>query len=427
MTAEILIMNKSAVALAADSAVTIGRKKVYNTVNKLFALSKYHPLGIMVYGNAEFMGIPWESIIKVYRAHLGRKSFTTLQQYAEHFIEFLDGKSNLVPAEIQSQTFLRSVESYLLAIKKDIQEEAHQQIKLKKLKRQKVPQLVQQIITRHFDEWEKHALLTHLPGEFQDQVLEKHRKELDGLINKVFQSLPLDGKDRKLIDQISTSIFCRQRFPLDYSGVVIAGFGDTEVFPSVKSYKVDILLMDRLKYLQERPEGSQVSFNNQASIIPFAQQEMVHLFMEGVDPHYHEFLIGHLTTLFHELPDVLIPDTSSDQAQEAKKMMVDASDKIKNVLFKKLDEYRTKNNIVPIISTVAFLPKDELAAMAESLVNLTSFKRKISMETETVGGPIDVAVISKGDGFVWIRRKHYFNPDLNPQFFANYNREDKND
>ncbi len=66
------------------------------------------------------------------------------------------------------------------------------------------------------------------------------------------------------------------------------------------------------------------------------------------------------------------------------------------------------------------LPKDELAAMAESLVNLTSFKRRISMDEETVGGPIDVAVISKGDGFIWIKRKHYFDPKLNPGFLANY-------
>jgi len=62
--------------------------------------------------------------------------------------------------------------------------------------------------------------------------------------------------------------------------------------------------------------------------------------------------------------------------------------------------------------------------MAESLVNLTSFKRRITAETETVGGPIDVAVISKGDGFVWIKRKHYFQKDLNPAFFANYYRRD---
>jgi len=69
------------------------------------------------------------------------------------------------------------------------------------------------------------------------------------------------------------------------------------------------------------------------------------------------------------------------------------------------------------------LPKDELALMAESLVNLTCLRRKFTTDRETVGGPIDVAVISKGDGFVWIKRKHYFKQELNPQFFANYYKE----
>jgi hypothetical protein len=62
--------------------------------------------------------------------------------------------------------------------------------------------------------------------------------------------------------------------------------------------------------------------------------------------------------------------------------------------------------------------------MAESLVNLTSFKRKVSMEVETVSEPIDVAVISAGDGFIWINRKHYFSPEQNHHFFANYYRKD---
>jgi hypothetical protein len=74
----------------------------------------------------------------------------------------------------------------------------------------------------------------------------------------------------------------------------------------------------------------------------------------------------------------------------------------------------------PIVEIVNQLPKEELAAMAEALVNLTSFKRHVTKQAETVGGPIDVAVISRGDGFIWIKRKHYFSQQLNPHFLANY-------
>ena len=52
MTTIVGVLNKRAVAIAADSAVTIGdTHKVMNTGNKIFTLSKYAPVGIAIYGN----------------------------------------------------------------------------------------------------------------------------------------------------------------------------------------------------------------------------------------------------------------------------------------------------------------------------------------------------------------------------------------
>ena len=82
MTAEIAVLNMFGVALAADSAVTVEhfhddqiKTKVYNTANKLFTLSKFHPVGIMFYNTVTLGGVPWETIIKAYRKQLHRKSF----------------------------------------------------------------------------------------------------------------------------------------------------------------------------------------------------------------------------------------------------------------------------------------------------------------------------------------------------------------
>lgn len=128
-----------------------------------------------------------------------------------------------------------------------------------------------------------------------------------------------------------------------------------------------------------------------------------------------------------------------DNIDHLSKLDVDEKESIKNHLaemgrmeFIKYKEtllnHRKEEYVKPVMDVVDGLPKDELAAMAESLINLTSFKRRVSMQAETVGGPIDVAVISKGDGFVWIKRKHYFEGELNQHFFANYYKEpDKNE
>jgi hypothetical protein len=66
------------------------------------------------------------------------------------------------------------------------------------------------------------------------------------------------------------------------------------------------------------------------------------------------------------------------------------------------------------------LDKSDLASMAESIVAITALKRKVSLGVETVGGPIDVAIISKHDGFIWIKRKYYFDASLNRSFMSRY-------
>jgi hypothetical protein len=63
------------------------------------------------------------------------------------------------------------------------------------------------------------------------------------------------------------------------------------------------------------------------------------------------------------------------------------------------------------MNAVAALPRQDLAKMAEALVNLTAFlMRMCADKEETVVEPIDVALLSKGDGFIWVKRKHFICP-----------------
>lgn len=60
------------------------------------------------------------------------------------------------------------------------------------------------------------------------------------------------------------------------------------------------------------------------------------------------------------------------------------------------------------------MPIQDAIALAEFLVELTIKFSKFSPGAETVGGPIDVATITKHEDFKWVRRKHYFSQELNP-------------
>ena len=89
MTSEVVIMNKNAIVMAADSAVTVGGTKTYNGVNKLFMLSNSPPMGIMIFGSADFENIPMETLIKEFKRKTDFKKNNNIELIKEEFLKFL--------------------------------------------------------------------------------------------------------------------------------------------------------------------------------------------------------------------------------------------------------------------------------------------------------------------------------------------------
>lgn len=426
MTAEIAIMNKSAIALAADSAVTIEQrkgKKIYNTVNKLFTLSKYHPIGVMIYGNATFMGVPWETIIKIFRNKLGKTKFNSLKEYADHFISFLKDNILLFPVAIQEDHVKRTITSYFAFLQNKIDEKVGGIIKQKgNIDDAQIADIANNTIKEYSEEWEKANALVYFSEAKINEMMTKYEDFINKSKEEIFKQLPFTEETFTRLKKNAINLFGKDRFSVNNSGVVIAGFGEEEIFPIFYSFIFECVVENELKY---KIDGeSKIDFNQSSVIVAFAQKEMVETFMEGIDPYYLAFCKkGLLELLVNKYPASIvdqIPNMDSNAKEEFKKRLQEVSKGILDEFERTAEAYRKKYHIGPVTNIVSILPKDELAAMAESLVNLTSFKRRVSMEAETVGGPIDVAVISKGDGFVWIKRKHYFKPELNPHFISNY-------
>ena len=107
MTAEIAIINRSAVTLAADSAVTLtvrGVEKIYNAADKLFEISDTAPIGVMIYNNLDFMGVPLEVVIKEFRRKTARTAFASVFEAAAAFFEYLATDASIAPdAELQRE------------------------------------------------------------------------------------------------------------------------------------------------------------------------------------------------------------------------------------------------------------------------------------------------------------------------------------
>lgn len=434
MTSEVVVMNSLAVALAADSAATVsdGRdNKVYNSANKLFMLSKYHPVGAMIYNNSSLLGVPWETILKMFREALGPTEFETLEEYGSELIKFLDSNTYLFPESVQVKFYLNLVETlyqgiYDIIVKENETMVIEQMAAGKDVKESDLADIAKRIILEALQSWQS----KEDAGCFaQDNIGAKLAGQLSGeiqnLIAKVFgKPTPPDAQTATALRDLAILVVSKEEILIkSHSGVVIAGFGRKDYFPVMQMFELGEVFLNRLKY--GKPKVERISGENPSVVKPFAHSEMVDTFLRGVNSVFELRMIEEFVSLVVRLPSEVIDaitDLNETQKTLWKNWIRPNTAEPIRAFVKELERHRFEKHRGPILQAIINLPIDELAHVAQSLVNLNSFQKRMSLGPETVGGPVDVAVISKGDGFIWIDRKHYFRPELNRHFFRNYER-----
>jgi len=145
-----------------------------------------------------------------------------------------------------------------------------------------------------------------------------------------------------------------------------------------------------------------------------AQAEMIRTFIYGIG-----------TTALVDIDEFFVKRVAAIEAELKNKGRLPATEDIeglkqeaKDAFGNDLISYFNESHQKPLRRVIGSLPTEDLAAFAETLVYMESLKERYTTPDESVSGPIDVAVISKHDGFIWIKRKHYFDPALNPRFVA---------
>jgi len=426
MTSEVVVMNSLGVALATDSAttVTVGRdNKIYNSADKLFMLSKRHPVGVMIYNNASLLGIPWETLLKMFRRRLDAKEFATLEEYGYELLRFLDGNEHLFPHDVQYRFYLRMVEVLYRGLNKGIDARILAEIRQGNDDPDREA-IATDYIVSSLNEWSGGADDDRLDPGVASKLASSGSADVRAAVDKAFgKHLKLGHGAVTALQQLAMLVVSKRKILEETrSGLVIAGFGREEYFPVMQTFELGEVYCGKLKY---HPSGTEkIDREKKLSVIkPFAQSDMVETFLGGISPALKRRIVQEFVTLITDLPDTIIDsitDLSGPKKQRWKAIMQGHGEQAAIDLVQKLEQYRLNRHLTPIRNAITNLPKNELAHVAASLVNLNSFQKRMSTEQETVGGPIDVAVITKGDGFVWIDRKHYFRPELNHQFFRNY-------
>jgi hypothetical protein len=70
--------------------------------------------------------------------------------------------------------------------------------------------------------------------------------------------------------------------------------------------------------------------------------------------------------------------------------------------------------IFPAQVFIPSMPIQDVIDIAEFLIQTTIKYVKYTPGNQTVGGPIEIASITKHEGFKWIKRKYYYDSKMNP-------------
>jgi hypothetical protein len=218
----------------------------------------------------------------------------------------------------------------------------------------------------------------------------------------------------KLVENAIEDVFKRPQELMSTAGLVFAGFGDHNVFPSMASYTSCGLLAG--KHVHVAGDSMNIDHETPAWLVPFAQRDMADTFSAGVGFDVYASTMRAVVEGLASFVEKLGQSAGFDPANvgNLSDLISEAQSNIGNAVL----ERARKEHAIPMRRILGALPVDELAELAETLINLQSLKEKVTKPSESVGGPVDVAVITRSEGMVWIKRKHYFDPAINPRYMA---------
>lgn len=308
MTAIIGILNKHAVVIAADSAMTatFGDKvKIFNNATKIFNLTKHGSIGVMAFGSANFMRTPWEVIINLYHSKRGERTFDSVREYAEDFLDFLRSSDFFISKQGQMNSFIREFDLYYSRVK----EVAETDISYLQLSNGKP--ISETVMSSFVNDCRNHlgalAKGTGITPDFKDFTEEDFNHYLKSVFETIRQTSPEeywpDGfKDdwQKKRWQHSFYNYLRSCLYFNKTGLVFVGYGEKDIFPTLLPVYVSIGFENKLRAYIDEDNKACVHDEESSFVCPFAQAEVISALIRGIAPDfYHQVNVAHQAAMLN--------------------------------------------------------------------------------------------------------------------------------
>ena len=405
MSVGVCIINRNGIALAADSAGTYtGNKMFYNSMNKVFSLSRKYVYGAITYGATTIYNVSIDQVLKEFRTYLDSR------EHISDFFEILPLFEAFINQNSSYYKFDLAEANHCNGLIKDLVVDWGNKIKTVATEvdaENKISEILNQLETvmRGSLKIDNSDVSAYIKTTYNDYF-----NMLIGMIVPELNNFPTQKECfwDYICNYFNLSLTNETN---NYMGLFFAGYGHCDAFPKFTHIELYRVVGGKIKYrLVENYEES----SNHAQIVPLAQPDVILTFCKGISNRFINYIPQKVESIINSKIDAL-PDTFTIDQKNALKTSLSSS---KAEIASAINTTIQNDNVKPILDSVQLIPLPEMGFLAESLVNITSLKRTFAIDgnQQTVGGPTDVAVMSKGDGFVWIKRKHYFDKQMNPDY-----------
>jgi hypothetical protein len=406
MTSQIVLMNKIGLAIASDSSLTMTRgsnRRTYASAEKIFPLGPDHKVAVLHSGHVEFMSHPYEVLISEWNRSLS-KPFATLEDYALSFTSWLSHRQDLFTEESQSEFLEGFITDYLLEVRQTILNRLNsEKIGKDEWANAEVLDLVNGILSQDVEYLDGLIDLDGLNDKWADSRYSTLFLAISAAIEYVFDDVPRDSKSDDLYKEITRRILFKRIFSSNYdSRIALVGYGERDMYPSHIWIDFQGVVADKPRFIRD---SIAIKHNYECSLRTHAQDEAIHTFLRA----YHASFINVAKSIQSEtidqissLADQNLPETESEIfSEKIESLKLEREEALMGAFSKASDE----DFVQPFTSTLSGLPSTSLGKMAESLIALQILRQSSQAIQDTVGGPVDVAVITLDKGFQWFRHK----------------------
>lgn len=246
------------------------------------------------------------------------------------------------------------------------------------------------------------SLLTKLPW---DVIVRWYRKQNDSSgfpkLEDYVQQFKVFVDSEIIASHIKNDVVLKEN---ERTFLVFAGYGEDEAYPSICQYEVTGINKSKLQW--QLSGSANISGEQESNIFTSGQSDIIDAIELGIQNERIGVIRKRFQTLIEDLLTQNLLDSLIGKI-DYPAIRQEVADLIRE---------SGKDHLRQHLEAIKQFDLQKMACLAENLIKATELHRKITFRQEGVGGLVDLAVITREDGFQWLNRKSWYEPSKGGQY-----------